>query len=253
MNIKITCTFCIFFPQYQSTACSDTGDRANYLCEWSPQIRKIVRAVDANNAFAHLVVSFYETKFDFLHGVAPTLNGLNGNFYLTRAVERWAIDSNISFDPKILVVRNMALERQILNPHQSAAPIHRRRNTVATFKKVANIPFGARGRKRQTTNIAYVGIQPNPDGRKLVTQTPNNAASTSSGVAAPKMRTYARSKSMSLPSGPTTMSQENAMPSQSQTIDEPTSSNAPNNSTFDFDSFDSTTMGRLNYSSSDSD
>lgn len=125
------------------------------MCEWSPQTRKIVKAVDANQAFPHLVVSFYETKFDFLHGVPPTLNGLNEIFYLTRALERWAINENVSFNPKLLVVRLKSFEEYILNAR--AAPIDRRRRTVAaTPRIVGNIPFGARGRKRRVNSNSQI-------------------------------------------------------------------------------------------------
>lgn len=208
----------------------------------------MVMADDANEAFPDLVVEYLESNFDLLRDdVLPTTKGLNSNFKLTRALEQWAIENEVSFDPKVIIVRNLDLDKQILN-RASAAPITNRRATVAA-KKVSSIPFGVRGRKRKMNNIAYVGLQPNPDGR-ILTQAPNNAPSTSSGFTASQRRTYARSKSVSMQSAPTVQAPENPPPSQA--IDVSTAIDDQNDTTYDFNSFDSTSMGRLNYSS-DSD
>lgn len=225
------------------------------MCEWNPQTREIVKAVDANEMFPDLVIEFLESKFNILNdGVPLTFDGLNGNFQLTRQLRNWAAAEQVYFDPKIEIVRDINLDKWILN-RPSAAPINLRRVTV---QKVVNIPFGARGRKRQTNNISYIGIQPNPDGRVL----------TLSNNATPALRTYARAKSTtdtstipaqndtSTPSRNDASSQItngqhaddiSLMPSGS------TTANASSDSTLDFDSFDLSGMGRLNYSSSDSD
>lgn len=89
---------------------------------------------------------------------------------MTRAFKNRAESHNISVDSTVKIVRHLGLEKSVIqNP---AAKIIDRRVTVNTYrptlKKVKNIPFGARGRKRQTLNLAFFGLQVNPDGRKLL-------------------------------------------------------------------------------------
>jgi len=93
--------------------------------------------------------------------------------------------SNVSMNLKIRIVRNMTLESYLLSqPSQvvqrrqtvateTAQPskVVQRRQTVAagtapplsgTARK--NIPIGARGRKRKTVNLLFIGMRPNPNG-----------------------------------------------------------------------------------------
>lgn len=247
--------------EHFSTACTDVGGQSNNLCEWNPQTRKIVKAADANEMFPDLVVAYLESNFNILDDVPLTLDGLNGKFQLTRQLRQWAVDQKVHFDPKVVIVRNIDLDKWILN-RASAAPINLRR---ATVQKVVNIPFGARGRKRQTNNIAYIGIQPNPDGRIL---TPSNIVPSTSN-ATQNLRTYARAKSF--PGASSTMpTQDDSTPPQTAIVQPPvdspasqttnaqssndislvmpsgsTTTNASSDSTFDFDSFDLSYMGRL--------
>lgn len=152
--------FSFLYPNF--VACTDQGSELKYLCEWDEQTHTIVSARVANASFPQLVVSFLEAKFDFLHGAPPSLNCNNENVYLTRTVEKWAIAAKISFDPKVKIVRDLGLEKHLLEQNKPQ-PINARRATAPTkspitLKKISNVPFGARGRKRQTINILYVGI-----------------------------------------------------------------------------------------------
>lgn len=55
----------------QFTACSNYGDRISYWCEWASndeKIRKIIPSKQARVLCPSLIVSYLETKFDFLSG-----------------------------------------------------------------------------------------------------------------------------------------------------------------------------------------
>lgn len=251
-------------------ACSNVDGESNYLCEWAAgPARKTIIASTANEMFPKLVVEFFESKLNIAHGSEPTLEGLDDTIYLTRQVKKWATENKVSFGPKAIIVRDIGFEKFILK--RQAAPIIQRRATVAAGNEKAknkNIPFGARGRKRTTISIAYVGIQANPDGRKLggprtyaraqslslpsgssAIQTPNQLAnktpSNPNGGKMAQPRTYARAQSTSLPSGSTTIQTPNPLTN----ITTSPNPNATADTTLELDTFDSPFMGRLNYDS----
>lgn len=184
------------------SGCSNLGGELKYLCEWrgTGEVRKIVSAREAKATCLQFVFKYLESKFELQD--EAFLNALNKkipNVYITRATKEWAEREHISFDPKVKVVRDIALDKHILKK-PSAKVINRRLTTVGLVstpttmkkgKKVTQVPFGARGRKRKTLNIAFIGLQPNPDGRKLV-------ADTSSFPIAPGRRTYSRAHSTPL-------------------------------------------------------
>lgn len=67
--------------------------------------------------------------------------------------------------PKLKVERSQGLERfMILNmPVRNPAVNYRRSGPAVKLKKVNVVPIGARGRKRNTINILYIGSAPNVD------------------------------------------------------------------------------------------
>lgn len=223
------------------------GNELKYLCEYNGQTGaqasaplKMVSDREAKEQFPHLVVSYLETKLD-----CPPFEWLTSKSIMTRGFKKHAEQHNISFRPKITIVRNLGMEKAILaNP---AGPIIRRRITIAirpigapkTLKKVSDVPFGARGRKRRTINVAYIGIQPNPDGRNLI------AASVQP---TPGRRTYARASSTPLATPTTT---DNQQPTVESAIDLNVSAVPAQSVTLE-NSFDSL-MGSLKYSDDDSD
>lgn len=230
-----------------------------YLCEWNPvdidtqgpTTLKIVSAHVANQKFPNLVVSYLESKLDCTgteYSTAPKRN-------MTRSLKKRIQNENICLDPKVKIVRNLAMEKTILkNP---AGPIIQRRVTFDTrstkgptmLKKVSKVPFGARGRKRQTVSIAFIGLQPNPDGRNLA------VAGTSALVQTiPARRTYARAKSTPPAIVAQPSSSSSPMVTQPTTvepdIDLNTLSTRFEDMTLEENSFDSL-LGNLHYSSSE--
>lgn len=179
------------------SGCTDLGGQIKYLCAWAEYGKsfRMVSSNDAKNLFPQLIVEFLEPKFDFLNGVPPSWNVHGRGVYLTRSIEGWAAVNNVSFDPKVNVVRNLGLEKYLLrkpvpqpiNQRRATGPvnigmnlnnpvpqpINQRRGTGPIndgfqIRRINQIPFGVRGRKRNTITMAYVGIQPNPDSRQLV-------------------------------------------------------------------------------------
>lgn len=128
------------------------------------------------------------------------------------------------------------------------------RNTVAssskgptTLKNIKNVPFGARGRKRKTLNVIYIGLQPNPDGRNLVV--PDRSDDSVVTPATPGRRTYARAMStpLHLPStaGVASASSEPVNDLNIASVEE-------TDTTFEFDSIvEGSDVGILHYSSSE--
>lgn len=133
-----------------------------------------------------------------------------------------------------------------------AGKIVERRNTTAagkvtdrpTLKAVKKVPFGARGRKRRTLNVLFIGIKPNPDGRKLVHQV--NFVACTAGETTPRGRTYARAMSTPLPK-----TIDFTPPSTEPANDLNISPIDAESTTYDADSFDFSSMGNLHYSSSE--
>lgn len=161
-------------------------------------------------------------------------------------MNKFAENHKISIDSKVKIMRHIGLEKSVMK--NAAAKIIDRRVTVNTgravaLKKVTNIPFGVRGRKRQTVNIAFIGLQPNPDGRNLVAGPSRNVASQPGIIGVmPGPRTYSRANSTPLPqtsadsynltmSPVTSMNTINEEPSSNETI------------TIDYDD----SFGRLEY------
>lgn len=154
---------------------------------------------------------------------------------MTRAKKQQIEQKKIACELKLNVTRNLGLEKHILSKPAMLTTIYHRKTVderPKTFRTPANIPIGARGRKRQTRNILYLGISPNPDRRTITPQkpkTPNGKKSTqvalkpqaviagsSSGCTVPQqqvakdsacqrgvlqkpLRTYARATSTPLP------------------------------------------------------
>lgn len=98
-------------------------------------------------------------------------------FIVTRSMEERARQFDICFTPRVMIDRNMALEKYlILKPGK----IIQRRKTTApvALKTTKNIPIGVRGRKRRGVPLLFVGLRANPDGRIL---TPSKQQWTNSG------------------------------------------------------------------------
>lgn len=207
---------------------------------------KLVSAVDAKEHFPELVIGFLEANLD-----CPPFTYPNSLKNMTRSFKTSAQRNNISVDLTVKITRNIPLEKLILkNP---AGRLINRRNTVATgtpkgrptLKSITNIPIGARGRKRKTISLAYIGLQPNPDARNLVRPADNSAVD----IQTPRRRTY---RSMSTPQLIPVPEDEPA--SVEAATAEPDLRVSPVNeaeTTFDFDLFDSSIVGNLHYSSSE--
>lgn len=88
-------------------------------------------------------------------------------FSVTRKLKERAEHAGISLFPKVVVKRNLDLEKFLiqkpLNPNIAVQrPVVQNRSYI---------PIGARGRKRNpqkrsTNNFLYIGVKPNPDGHK---------------------------------------------------------------------------------------
>lgn len=209
-----------------------------------PPALQVVSAQDAKQHFARLVVQFLEPRL-----VCPPFRYPNEIRFMTREMKKFAESHNISVDSKVKIMRHIGLEKSVMK--NAAAKIIDRRVTVnnartVALKKVTNIPFGVRGRKRQTVNIAFIGLQPNPDGRHLIAGPSRNVASQLGIIGVmPGRRTYSRANSTPLPqtsadSFNLTMS---PVASMNTINEEPGSSNETITINYD-DSF-----GRLEYSS----
>lgn len=148
--------------------------------------------------------------FVFVHSIHILIPTQTFLFPATRYFQNQVTALNVSLFPKVKVGRSLAFERHLLTGPQAprAAPL--------VPNRISNVPIGARGRKRKT--IMYVGVVPNPDGRKLATpahqQAPEspihqpanldghqNANESGSQVRQPAKRTYARAGSTPFPSG----------------------------------------------------
>lgn len=143
------------------------GGEIEYWCDWGNDVRRLVSSQDARASFPHVVIAFFESKFDFVHGGPIRLD--NSDVVITRKMHQLAKNFNISFDPKINIVRDLGLEKGILS--RPSNRIGSRRHTEDTRPKstvaMKNVPIGARGRKRRTVNVLYLGFSPNLDGRTL--------------------------------------------------------------------------------------
>lgn len=243
-------------------ACTDQGGSFQYLFEWhvdEKQIRKIVSSMIAETSFGKMVVSFLQEKLD-VSTIASL--PLNSDFRLTRSMKKWAIQNGVCFDPKVKIVRNLGLDKYILR-QPSAASITQRRAThvppnpsnnqpkkieqrratgPAMLKSIGSVPFGARGRKRQTVNLLYVGIKPNLDGHENGVKPIANSIAT----AADETSTIAVGSAV-LPT-PLTSTPLSSTSAARHTI-QPASFDE-SSLIIDFDSFEMS-MGRLAYSSSD--
>lgn len=239
---------------FHSLGCTDMSDELKYLCKWTTYTtaKKVVASVDAKEHFPHLVAAFLEGNLD-----GSPFSIANKLKNVTRSMAKLAIRENISVDTKVEIVRDISLEKTLLR--NTGRIIQRRNTTTASsvkgptaLKTVNNIPFGARGRKRKTTNVVYIGLQPNPDGRNLV----GTPSVNSDAVAAqylkitPGRRTYARAMSTPLPS---TTTAEDASTTSEPVIDLEVSVIDEQNTTFDLHSIiDGSDVGNLHYSSSES-
>ncbi|XP_031634311.1 uncharacterized protein LOC116347737 [Contarinia nasturtii] len=181
--------------------CTDLGDEWRYLCQWVNEDQKIITAADAKKGIPRLVISYLEEKLELTQG-----NQLLSKYiHITRSIKNWAIENDVLFDPVVKIERNLDMEKYLLKK-PAGKIISRRLTTGAALipKTTKQIPFGARGRKRQTINLVNIGIQPNPDGRKLVQS--NQVSSTlvqvdpvpNTTIQASR-RTYARASSTPLP------------------------------------------------------
>lgn len=118
--------------------------------------------------------------------------------------------------------------------------------SVQLKQRVANVPFGARGRKRNTLNLMYIGCSPNPDNRpcpgpplvEIVQPTFNQ----------PAKRTYARVASAPAPASASSYNREPDEISTSPANHLLSIAESLPTINIDFDA----DFGRLNYSS-DSD
>lgn len=206
-----------------------------YLVDFGNNIRNVVSASVAECIYPKLVAGFLEANLD------RESQSFKTKFLLTRSKASWATRYHVTFVPKVKLIRDIGLEKFVLK-EPSAQPINQRRVTLGApnqyqpkkivqrratnvqLKSVKSVPFGARGRKRRTVNVLYIGIAPNPDGRPVAAQSTAENVAHSSGATNGEAST---SKPPNL-----TMSDDSF-----NTIDE--------------ESIDKSTMGRLNYSSSE--
>lgn len=232
--------------------------------------------VEARKSFPQLVVSFLQRNLDILQGA---MSFSNPDITLTRAVTKWAIQEKVSFDPKVKIVRDLELERYILQQataqpttQPAARPIterratqnvqnhqpkkigHRRDTARVTLKNVTSIPFGARGRKRGTANLIFIGTNPDPDGHQIKNDVPiQSETNTPKTYAARSVASVARSLASAallhrdsiapaIPVTSTPMATTSRHEIQPIPFDLST--------TIDMDSLDMSVMGRLAYSSS---
>ena len=110
------------------------------------------------------------------------------------------------------ITRNIGLEKTLLRSTASkvivrrvtiAAPVPLRQAPVS-LRQVTNIPFGARGRKRNTISIEYRGVTPFLDDRRVTTPEKVDDADATETVencvgVTPGRRTYSRATSTPLP------------------------------------------------------
>lgn len=196
---------------------------------------------------------------------------------MTRGKKKEIEDKKISTGLKLNVVRNEGLEKYILTKPKMLTLIYRRATVdqrPASLRTPAKIPIGARGRKRCTMNVLYIGIQPNPDGRKIVqptqvakkpqlaksvagfsdgrlmnspiAKTPMNVVGPS-GKPKPALRTYGRSASTPLLDRPTF--QHSVVSPDASLIVSPTSDPDTQQIVVNL----TEAMGRLHFSSSESE
>lgn len=222
--------------------------------------------LEARKSFPQLVVHFLQEKLDILHGAMPSLIA---HFKLTRSVTKWAIQENVSFDPKVIIARDLELERYILHQatampinqrratqtvqnHQPKKIVHRRDTVAVTLKNVTSIPFGARGRKRGTSNLIFIGTNPDPDGHQTKNVPIQSETNTPKTYAARSVASAARSvaRDSIAPAIPVT-STPLASKSRHEIQPIPFDLSSDLSTTIDMDSLDMSVMGRLAYSSSD--
>lgn len=231
------------FVFFHFLGCTNFNDELKYLCQWNiySSALQLISARDAKTNFAHLVVGYLESNLE-----CPPFRYPNAVELMSRALKNSAEVQKISVNSSVKIDRNLGLEKLMLE--KSAARIIDRRATVNTgravvLKQNTSIPFGARGRKRQTSSLLFIGLQPNPDGRQLVVAGPSTG-NVELNIT-PGRRTYSRATSTPMPSAP--------LPSADS---QPSLVELMNNSTCDAQdttiepSFDST-FGFLHYSSSE--
>lgn len=239
------------------------NDELKYLSKWAVKMHKknemtmpttVLQAVSASDAkkhFGHLVVRFLESHLDCPPFIYP-----NNTPFMTRSIKNYAENHSISVEAKVKIVRHVGFEKAMI---KNAAPkIIDRRITVSsrpsrpvTLKKVTQVPFGVRGRKRKSANVVFIGLKPNPDGCKFDVAGSASGPSNDPGPSGivPARRTYARATSTPLPQANSqltsaTISQSVLTAFHLASIDE---------ITFDDSSvsFDTSGFGQLYYSSSE--
>lgn len=82
---------------------------------------------------------------------------------VTRAMQIKIAEMDVAMNTKILVRRDVGLDKYIL---ENAALLNRNRNRLSAQIQPKNIPFGVRGRRRirvRRHTIMFIGVQPNVD------------------------------------------------------------------------------------------
>ena len=138
------------------------------MCEWKNKAIQLVSAKEAKQKFPLLVVGFLEAKI-----VAPRYDFASAEIKnITRSFRALIEENGVSIEAKIQIERNMALEKSMLRMPSKvidrratiAAPIPLRKAPI-TLRRVTDVPFGARGRKRTTIPV----VEPSYDADDIVT------------------------------------------------------------------------------------
>lgn len=176
---------------------------------------------------------------------------------------------DIKLYPKVKVERSLVFERHLLAGPQNRAPNSGHPNQVRRTlpSQQTSVPIGARGRKRKTIVLLFVGCAPNPDGRLqyatppinqqasvLVDQQPSNLDNrqvandlpTSPPPRQPAKRTYARASSTPYASMVRHRPRGLSFPAPDELVTDP----SPNESSIDIAFGD---FGRLHYDTSDTE
>lgn len=241
------------------------------MCKWRArqETRKLMSCVEARKSFPQLVVSFLQRNLDIHQGA---MSFSNPDIKFTRAITKWAIQEKVSFDPKVKIVRDLELERYILQQataQPAARPInqrratqnvqnhqpkkigHRRDTAPVTLKNVTSIPFGARGRKRGTANLIFIGTNPDPDGHQIKNDVPiQSETNTPKTYAARSVASAARSLASAALLHRDSIAPVTSTPMATTSRHEIQPIPFDLSTTIDMDSLDMSVMGRLAYSSS---